>query len=142
MALENRESCSSVFHTCAIFRAVFDSRSWFFAPKPHGNACYAGYKNLSKQENQFLCAQKPTCSRHYKTFLVKMNFLASPFNLSIRPALGVTREEILDDGAGEGNRDSIETERLFLSFRSLPFRFSLYFPRKHLILRLQPFPAG
>ena len=24
------------------FFAVFDSRSWFFAPKPHGNACYAG----------------------------------------------------------------------------------------------------
>ena len=29
--------------TCAIFRAVFDSRSSFSAPKPHGNACYAGY---------------------------------------------------------------------------------------------------
>ena len=28
--------------TCAIFRAAFDSRSSFFAPKPHGNACYAG----------------------------------------------------------------------------------------------------
>ena len=28
--------------TYAIFRAVFDSRSLFFAPKPHGNACYAG----------------------------------------------------------------------------------------------------
>ena len=24
------------------FCAVFDSRSSFFAPKPHGNACYAG----------------------------------------------------------------------------------------------------
>ena len=23
--------------------AVYDSRSSFFAPKPHGNACYAGY---------------------------------------------------------------------------------------------------
>ena len=30
-----------------------------------------------------------------------MNFLPSPFNLSIRPTLGVEREEILDDGAGE-----------------------------------------
>ena len=30
--------------TCAIFRAVFDSRSSFFASKPHGNACYAGYE--------------------------------------------------------------------------------------------------
>ena len=28
--------------TYAIFRAVFDSRSSLFAPKPHGNACYAG----------------------------------------------------------------------------------------------------
>ena len=28
--------------TSAIFRAVFDSRSLFFAPKPHGNACYTG----------------------------------------------------------------------------------------------------
>ena len=28
--------------TCAIFRAVFDSRSSFFAPKAHRNACYAG----------------------------------------------------------------------------------------------------
>ena len=28
------------------FRAVFDYRSSFFAPKPHGNACYAGYKQL------------------------------------------------------------------------------------------------
>ena len=33
--------------TCAIFfRPVFDSRSSFFAPKPHGNACYAGYRGL------------------------------------------------------------------------------------------------
>ena len=29
---------------CAIFCAVFDSRSSFFAPKPLGNACYAGYR--------------------------------------------------------------------------------------------------
>ena len=27
--------------TRAIFRTVFDSLSLFFAPKPHGNACYA-----------------------------------------------------------------------------------------------------
>ena len=32
--------------TYAIFRAVFHSRSSFFAPKPHGNACYAGYQSL------------------------------------------------------------------------------------------------
>ena len=29
--------------TRAIFLAVFDSRSSFFSPKPHRNACYAGY---------------------------------------------------------------------------------------------------
>ena len=32
--------------TCAIFRAVFDDRSLFFAPKPHRHACYAGYRIL------------------------------------------------------------------------------------------------
>ena len=29
--------------TYAVFRAIFDYRSSFFAPKPQGNACYAGY---------------------------------------------------------------------------------------------------
>ena len=29
--------------TCAIFPAVFESRSSFFAPKPHENLCYAGW---------------------------------------------------------------------------------------------------
>ena len=38
---KNDESPSSF--TYAIFRAVFDSRSTFFAPKRHGNACYVGY---------------------------------------------------------------------------------------------------
>ena len=31
---------------CATFLAVFDSRSSFFSPKPHRNACYAGYRRL------------------------------------------------------------------------------------------------
>ena len=39
--LASREMMCSF--TCAIFRAVFDSRSSFFAPRPHGNAYYAGY---------------------------------------------------------------------------------------------------
>ena len=35
------------------FRAVLDSRYSFFAPKPHGNACYAGYRSPgSKQSKQ------------------------------------------------------------------------------------------
>ena len=32
--------------TGATFLAVFDSRSSFFSPKPHRNACYAGYSDL------------------------------------------------------------------------------------------------
>ena len=32
--------------TCATFLAVFDSRSSFFSPKPHRNACYAGCSDL------------------------------------------------------------------------------------------------
>ena len=31
------------------FRAVFDSRSSFFALKPHGNAFYAGYRGPREQ---------------------------------------------------------------------------------------------
>ena len=31
------------------FCAVFDSRSSFFAPKPQGNACYAGYHGPREQ---------------------------------------------------------------------------------------------
>ena len=38
--------------TYAIFRTVFDSRSFFFAPKPHGNACYAGYWQPEKDSNR------------------------------------------------------------------------------------------
>ena len=34
-------------------RAMFASRSLFFAPKPHGNACYAGYWKANILE-QFL----------------------------------------------------------------------------------------
>ena len=36
-----RNGTSAIFHL-----AVFDSRSSFFAPKPHGNACYAGYEKI------------------------------------------------------------------------------------------------
>ena len=32
--------------TCTIFREVSDFRSSFVAPKPHGNAWYAGYHNV------------------------------------------------------------------------------------------------
>ena len=36
-----RNGTSAIFHL-----AVFDSRSSFFAPKPHGNACYADYEKI------------------------------------------------------------------------------------------------
>ena len=52
-----REPCRSVprgapsplFYLRHFFRVVFDSRSSFFAPKPHGNACYAGCGGRRKQ---------------------------------------------------------------------------------------------
>ena len=43
---EEGTALSSRSFTCAIFRVVFDSRPSFFAPKPHGNACYPGYTRL------------------------------------------------------------------------------------------------
>ena len=39
--LASREMTSPL--TRAIFRAIFDSRASFFAPKQYRNACYAGY---------------------------------------------------------------------------------------------------
>ena len=51
-----KEACS---FTCAIFRAVFDPCSSFFAPKPHRNACYAGY---SRSRSLFRCRQNRTIS--------------------------------------------------------------------------------
>ena len=46
---ERNETRAKNSFTCTIFREVgFDSRSSFFAPKPHGNACYAGYNLDSK----------------------------------------------------------------------------------------------
>ena len=42
----------------AIFRAVFDSLSSFFAPKPHGNACNACYIHLQSTSSPGLFPQK------------------------------------------------------------------------------------
>ena len=42
LVLAARTTPSSLFYS-PHFRAVFDSRSSFFVPKPHENACYAGY---------------------------------------------------------------------------------------------------
>ena len=38
--------------TCVIFLAVFDSRSSFFSPKPHRNACYAGYQRGNRAKKR------------------------------------------------------------------------------------------
>ena len=53
----------------AIFRAVFDSRSSFFAPKPHGNACYAGYAYtvpISPVQSSLTLLNTRVCSRQIK----------------------------------------------------------------------------
>ena len=41
-----------------IFRVVFDSRSSFFAPKPHRNACYAGYSLCSGMQRLHFLPEK------------------------------------------------------------------------------------
>ena len=48
-----RRSC-----TCVIFRALFDPNSSSFAPKPHGNPCYAGYRGPREQCRSVLCGVK------------------------------------------------------------------------------------
>ena len=53
----------------AIFRAVFaDSRCSFFAPKPHGNACYAGSIKV--------CFLSKTHSHEHPSSIVDHNSLA------------------------------------------------------------------
>ena len=54
--------------TCAIFRAVFDSCSSFFAPKPHRNACYAGYKYTRRY---FHCRRRCCCLSSLVNPLIK-----------------------------------------------------------------------
>ena len=43
------------------FRAVFDSRSSFFAPKSHENACYAVYNNIGSRTSLVFIQ----CAFHY-----------------------------------------------------------------------------
>ena len=43
-------------HFCTIFRVVFDFCHSFFVPKPHRNACYAGY--LASYEAMFTLYRK------------------------------------------------------------------------------------
>ena len=49
----------SCYFTCVIFHVVFDSRSSFFAPKPHGNAGYAGcyWRGLPLFDIVWVCIQ-------------------------------------------------------------------------------------
>ena len=53
---------------CAILRALFDSGSSFFAPKPHLNACYAGQTrnalNISFSFSFFLFLRREKYSWH------------------------------------------------------------------------------
>ena len=45
----------------SILAAVFDSRASFFAPKPHGNACYAGNKWPRDDVSFFLLSVTTMC---------------------------------------------------------------------------------
>ena len=49
--------------TWAILRAVFDSCSSFFAPKPHKNACYAGYDDLERDNTEMVAVEIFTSSK-------------------------------------------------------------------------------
>ena len=51
--------------TCAIFRAVFDSRSSFFVPTPHGNACYAGRPPATQANSSSLIRHPPISKDRY-----------------------------------------------------------------------------
>ena len=66
--------------TCAIFRAVFDSRSSFFVPAPHGNACYAGYIFSSAPSNPHWTQRiylPPLHCRLSKNVIITVKFLWS-----------------------------------------------------------------
>ena len=58
--------------SCATFRSVFYSRSSFFARKPHGNACYAGYDSAPKI---------PFCWRTFVRNLVNERWLVDARNV-------------------------------------------------------------
>ena len=77
------DSCSSFFalkphrNACAIFPAIFDSCSSFFAPKPHRNACYAGYtvgKIMLRHFTKNMYGEYGECVKavHKKVHLVKL----------------------------------------------------------------------
>ena len=60
--------------TCATFLAVFDSRSSFFSPKPHGNACYAGYSHLRLAFLFFFFRQKNNISNKKTSVYIRLCF--------------------------------------------------------------------
>ena len=66
--------------TYAIFRAVFDSRSLFFAPKPHGNACYAGYSHLHNRKSRILVHNRNNNPTLHKSHIVKVTIIIIPIN--------------------------------------------------------------
>ena len=66
--------------TCAIFRAVFDSPSSFFAPKPHGNACYAGYSHLHNRKSRILVHNRNNNPTLHKSHIVKVTIIIIPIN--------------------------------------------------------------
>ena len=83
--------------TCAIFRAVFDSCSSFFAPKPHRNACYrrlctkyqiVRYKypaSLKKEKNQAVEQE----SEIYDDLLVVFDRMIEVLRMKILPFFNI-----------------------------------------------------
>ena len=64
--------------TYAIFRAVFDSRSSFFAPKPHENACYAGYLPrclLRSALHDFIFSMRSTVFLDERAIIVQLRWV-------------------------------------------------------------------
>ena len=64
--------------TYAIFRAVFDSRSSFFSPKPHGNACYAGYLSrclLRSALHDFIFSMRSTVCLYERAIIVQLRWV-------------------------------------------------------------------
>ena len=64
--------------TYAIFRAIFDYRSSFFAPKPHGNACYAGYLSrclLRSALHDFIFSMRSTVFLDERAIIVQLRWV-------------------------------------------------------------------
>ena len=118
---------------CAIFRAVFDSRSSFFAPKPHGNACYAGFRahycvaSFALQLQQVMVTPVPfhCCSHEKDVYPFTWNVDAR--NPSTQMFVCVCKCE----GTLRGDRRSLKASSPIGGYRKIPkISPSMYKPPK------------